>query len=314
MTPNSAQNSDPRRRFFDLFGLHWAAGTGLDQKLRAKEGGWSYRRFADVLGRLGKSPPDPDTVAAWLKGTRWPKQSRRDVILAAFFPTGGGNEAERQALDDAWAEGERAPRSADANIAASPEDRLPPKWVRYDETVTEGLAELALTEPQPHSNEDGVFRIEGEPLVTVAEAEIDGRDLRIGVNSVLVLFDSASYAIRPDSLISKRRDDTAMKTVVGGVRFSAAEGKPCLDGPLWQGDYFAVIDSRNTGDGSFHVALRAARRSFRVAEIDAQGRRISVEATEEQNAVLNILLGQEQDKDTLGRVALAKVSMRRKSE
>jgi len=311
MTPNSEPNSNPRRRFFDLFKRHWEAGTGMDARLRASGGGWSYRRFADAAPKIGK--PDPDTVAAWLKGTRWPKQSRKDVILAVFFPA-GCDEAARQAMADAWEAGERAPRSPDGDIGSPTDDRSPPRWVRSEETSTEGLAELALAEPQPQSNDDGAFRIEGEPLVTVAEPEIDGRDLRIGVSSVVVLFESDSYAIRPESLVSKRRDDPALKTVVGGVQVSAADSTGCLDGPLWQGENFAVVDSRNAGDGTMEITLRAARRSFRVAEIDARGKRKSVDASEEKDAVLNILLGQDKDKDTLGRIALARVKFRRSAE
>jgi hypothetical protein len=312
MTANSAPNSDPRRRFFDLFKRHWNASTG-NATLQAAGKGWSHRHFADAAQKLGKAAPDPDTVAAWLKGTRWPKQSRRDAILAVFFPA-GCDEAARQEMADAWEAGERAPRSPDEDIGSHTDDRSPPRWVRCEDYITEGLAELALAEPQAQSNDDGAFRIEGEPLVTVAEPEIDGRELRVGVSSVVVLFESESFAIRPDSRVSQRRDDPTLKTVPGGVQVSAAEATGCLDGPLWQGEYFAVVDSRNAGDGSMEITLRAARRSFRVAEVDARGKRKSVDVTEEKDAVLNILLGREQDKDTLGRIALARVKFRRTSE
>ncbi len=102
MNSNLPPNSDPRRGFFDLFKRHWDAGTGMDPKSRGPVAGWSYRLFADAIARQCKSAPDPDTVAAWLKGTRWPKQSRKDMILAAFFPAGRCDEAEKKDVADAW--------------------------------------------------------------------------------------------------------------------------------------------------------------------------------------------------------------------
>ncbi len=67
-------------------------------------------------------------------------------------------------------------------------------------------------------------------------------------------------------------------------------------------------------EGPIELSLRSARRSFRVAEIDARGKRKAVETSEEQDAVLNILLSKVREKDSLGRVVLARASMKRKPE
>ena len=70
-------------------------------------------------------------------------------------------------------------RSVPAEDGATSDDNDPPQWAR-EERGTEGLAELGMGVPVPQSNEDGVYRFEGEPVVAVAEIEQDGRYLRMG--------------------------------------------------------------------------------------------------------------------------------------
>jgi hypothetical protein len=309
--PNSvgepSQEPESRQRFWELFRHHWQAGTGLDGQLRKR--GWTYRAFGESLKSAGLPAPDPDTVASWLHAERWPKASRKEAILTAFFPRDRSDDAARAEMSRAWEDGERVPVPAPQPAPTTDAER--PRWVRFDEASTEGLAEIALAEPKPHSNEDGVFRIEGDPLVTVADAEIDGRTLRIGVSSVLLCFHSEAYAIRPESLISKRNDSGQMKTVVGGVEFLPRGTAQCVDGPLLEDDYFAVVESKRAGEAPMMFALKTARRSFRVIETDTRGQPKPSVSNEEQDAVLNILLGKDQEKDSLGRIVLAKISMRR---
>ena len=311
MSGDSPVNSRAQSEFWGLFEHHWHRGTGLSQAKREEKGGWTEQLFIEAVKKAALPAPDKNTVPEWLKHQQWPQERSLKKIFSAFF-NGNTNLPELQAMQTAWDEAQRTPPARRKSVP--PPEQDPPKWVRSDESITEGLAELALAEPQPHSNEEGVFRIEGDPLVLVAEPEIDGRSFRVEVTGAALLFESDSYAIRPGSKISERTGDKAMKTVVGGVEFFPAQGEACLDGPLLDGDYFAIIEGKNTGDGNIHLTLRTVRgtrRSFRISKLDEHGRRISEDITDEQDAVLNILLGPSKDKDTLGRVELAKVTMRR---
>jgi hypothetical protein len=186
--------------------------------------------------------------------------------------------------------------------------------VRYDKEDFEGLAQMAAGEPMPNSNEAGAFRIEAAPRVNVGTFEISGNNLRIGVNCVFLGFRSQGYSLRPESLISERSGAAGMKTVDGGVEFSAPDTGGCLDGPLLHGDYFAVMETDRNGEAPVTLSLRAARRAFKVTKIGANGRPKPIAASEARDAVLDILLADHQEKDSLGRVVLAKASMKRKTE
>jgi hypothetical protein len=248
MSGNSTGNSDPREKFWDLFLHHWNSGTGLDKKRREQDGHWTYRTFADAMQKAGVKNLDKKTVDSWLAGEQWPQGERKEAILAVFFPHTGGDPVARQAMEQAWQEGRLVSRAAAPATRRAFEDLDPPRWDRLESWGTPRLAEHGMADPTPQGNSDnGVYRIAGQPIVSIVEGEFEGRYVRVGVNNVQVLLESAAYDIQPNSRISEReKDNPLVRTVAGGVRVHAADASSSLDGPLWA--YGDVLLVQNNGE------------------------------------------------------------------
>ena len=309
--PNSAPNSEAKTRFFALFIQHWNAGTGLDIKAAKRDERWTVRHFSDAVERAGFAAPDPETIGGWLNAERWPQPARKDAILAVFFPAKSGNDAARAEMLASWTEGQReAPARRKARLEDSP---VPLKWVISRHVSTEGLADLRLHQPQP-LNEEGSYRVEASARIDIAEFGHDRQDYAIGVTTVLLAVESEAYQVTRGSMIGERPTGLPARVRADGVEMTGPRDPDsgCIVGDLLNGEHVAHIESLNDGEGPVHVSLRAARRAFKVLGLDAQGRNTPVPVSEETDAVLNILLGKDREKDSLGRVLLAKMSMARK--
>jgi hypothetical protein len=172
-----------------------------------------------------------------------------------------------------------------------------------------------MADPAPQGNSDtGLYRIVGRPIVSVVEAEYEGRYVRVGVNNVQVLLDSAAYDIQPNSRVSERENNPQIRTVAGGVQVHASDESESLDGPLWGYGDVLLVQRNGEPDGSMEVSLRAGRRSFRVGEFDEQGREKQVETTTEKTAIIDVILRKDREIDGLGHIVLAKVRWKRSTE
>ena len=311
--PNSAPNSEAKTRFFALFAQHWDACTGLDSKTAQQDGCWTVRSFSNAVEKAGFSAPDPDTIGAWLKGERWPQPARKGAILAVFFPAKQGNDAARQKMLDAWTDGQRevTPRRK-ARIEDSAASL---KWVISRHGATEGLADLRLHQPFP-LNEEGSYRVEASARLDIAEFAHERQDYGIGVTTVLLAVESEGYQVTRGSMIGERPADLPARLRADGVELHGPRDNDsgCIVGDLLGEEHVANIESLNDGEAPVYVSLRAARRAFKVLGLNAQGRNTPVAVSEETDAVINALLGKDRERDSLGRVVLAKASMKRKPE
>ena len=311
MAPNSPPNADPRARFYALFQQHWTAGTGLDPKSPAQE--WTARIFCDAMGKAGFPNLDNDTLAAWRSGERWPQPERKTAILNVFFPGKPATHPDRAEMEQAWQNGQRAiPPRRKSRID---EDPAPTKWVISPKTRIEGLADMQLQQPEP-LNQDGHFRVDAAARLDIAEFEHEKQAYGIGVSTAFLSLESEAYQVKKGSMLGDRPTDMPIKRRADGVEILGPRDPDtgCIVGDLFGDEPVASIESLNNGEAPVALSLRAARRAFKVLGLDAQGRYRPERLDEQQDAVLNTMLGKGRETDSLGRVVLAKATRKRKTE
>ena len=318
MTGNSQRNGEfpgnfpSRHRFVELFQKHWREGTGRKLGLGATGPGWSEVTFARAVtkGEFGECP-ETKTITAWKDGKRWPQEDSKNIILKVFFTGKSHADPDRMAMEDAWTEGQR--ESPPRRKARLEDSSVPQKWVISRHVTTEGLADLRLHQPSP-LNEEGSYRVEASARLDIAPFEHDRQDYAIGVTTVLLAVESEAYQVTRGSMIGERPTELPARVRADGVELTGPRdpANGCIVGDLLNGEHVAHIESLYDGEAPVFVSLRAARRAFKVLGLGAQGRNTPIAVSEETDAVLNILLGKDREKDSLGRVVLAKMSMARK--
>lgn len=303
MPPNSVSDCDPRADFFRLFQQYWKDGTGRARIALQGDGRWTVQTFIAAATRAGHPIKDRDTIGAWLKGEQVPKQSRFLSIEAAFFPAGSPHQAERAALRAAWKRASGAPAPSPTPPARD-DTALAPQWRMHDQSKTEGLATVILHQPDP-LDAPGAYELNATVRLDVFATD-DGLD--IGVKQAVLVVELQHYNVAQGSAYGERASQPGVTMAADGTRFTATNNTFMLSGDLLNGKSPASIESRNTGEGCVTLSLRTLqKRGFQVLRMQGD---TPVAATEEQDAVANLLLGKDR-RDSLGRVILAEDSMTR---
>ena len=98
---NSVNSGEgPEGRFYDLFRLHYDAGSGKPEGVGSLYTGWTQDTFLNAMAKAGGAPSD-ETLTNWLKRRNIPLPATRDAFLKVFFPK-PGDIAARNALNEAW--------------------------------------------------------------------------------------------------------------------------------------------------------------------------------------------------------------------
>jgi hypothetical protein len=141
----------------------------------------------------------------------------------------------------------------------------------------------------------------------LAEYELECRTIFIGVRDVGLAIDSPSYQPAKGTLVAERRPMENMKVKPGGLEFHPDAGKTHLEGDILRGEHIAVMEPTATAEAVITVTAHAGRRSFLLWAEDKL-----TAVSNEQDAILNVLIHKTKPKDALGRVVLARSRIEKK--
>lgn len=246
------------------------------------------------------------------------------AILQQPWPASGQTHAKAPAKQDAGSEQPQPVAAApvlslpEPDISRSPNKHFAPSSARWTTPVPdgiEGFASVTLYQPTPY-NEEGTYKVEASAKVGLVPLPHNERRFAVGVDTVLLSLKSDAYLVSRASMLGARPSDLAVREHVDGVELFGPRdaATQCLNGELLGDEYLAVIQTRHNGEAPVTLSMRAEEGAFKVFAVDAAGKKTRVKVTTEQDKVVNALLGDGRERDALGRVLLARATMKRITE
>jgi hypothetical protein len=312
-----APNSDPKSVFRDIFGRHWSNGRGRPS------GTWTTRLFLAAMTKANCSITD-DTCRLWLRGQNVPRAKQKDAILRVFFPKcdseGSGADAEdHREFEAAW---ERASAETQRSARASGlSDEPVNDWALYEaEHEVAGLVELEPQQPSP-GNIPQTYYLHATLRFGTITPTCNDRMVFIGLEESHLSIRASGYLVRKGSMIGERSPmETLQRDASRGVKISGPRDKwGNLSNDALGDEHIAIIESRGTGDENVAIVVAAEKWNVAVAAVEGNDgvryedrSRVRVSSAEKE-AVLDALLRKGRPADELGRLIVAKATMKRRS-
>jgi hypothetical protein len=288
---------EPRRALARLINDHLNRGQRADVEQR----NWKPWTDADFSGYVGVSP---NTVSNW-RSEDYPMPPTDIVpLLNILFGDIPAFQGWRRDLRDAWS---RAKGLLPPDSEQNTSEDISSEWEIRNTDQSPGLAELRLHPPRPGNKRD-TFYLDATFRMDLAEYEWECRTIFIGVRDVGLAIDSPSYQPAKGTLVAERRPMENMKLKPGGLEFHPDAGKTHLEGDILRGEHIAVMEPTATAEAVITVTAHAGRRSFLLRAEDKLAA-----VSNEQDAILNVLIHKTKPKDALGRVVLARSRIEKKS-
>lgn len=286
---------EPRRALAHLINDHLNRGQRVDVEQR----NWKPWTDADFSGYVGVSP---NTVSNWRSKTNPIPPTNILPLLNILFGDNPAFQGWRRDLTDAWSRAKGLLPEPEQN--ASEDVSL--EWEIRNTDQSPGLTELRLHPPRPGNKRD-TFYLDATFRMDLAEYEWKDRTIFVGVRDVGLSVSSPSHQPAKDTLVAERRPMENMKLKPGGLEFHPDTGKSHLEGDILRGEHIAVMEPTTAADAVITVTAHAGRRSFLLRTEDEVGL-----VSNEQDAILNVLIHKTKPKDELGRVVLARSRIKKK--
>jgi len=319
---NSTSNSiksdqSPEAPFFDLFRRYYDAGRGRPAKLFRRYVGWTPQDFLDAMADAGGAPTS-ETLSHWLNRQTVPLPNAKNAFLKVFFPNADSGDArdnaDRAELKDAW-EAAWYKRRVAPRKRQEPESPDPASAWEHIGFEFEGLVEFGLEDPVPSNEGNDWLLLPAILRFGGAQRPWDGGLVTLALSKAYLAVRETGFRIVAGRLIGKNgplpHDNFRRETGYAEVVNPKNGGGHLDNWVLPEPETIAVVRPAAEAGGSLTAEIVAWPVEFDVTAIrTGAGPPSLVESN--KDAVLKALVLEITEKDSLGRVVLARRQVERK--